>query len=70
MQGLKKGRYRHHTGKKYEFLDIVTDTETDENIVVYRELFDKFNVLVCPESVFTGYVPGSGKVPIFQWIED
>ncbi len=61
------GRYRHYTGRTYDVLDVVQDSETNEQHVVYMEL-DKKDVLICPLSVFTGLVPGH-LLPRFEWIE-
>ncbi len=71
MEHLKIGStYRHYSGKLYELLEIVCDSETLEKQVVYRELFDKFEVLVCHYSMFTALLPGKTLMPIFEWIED
>ena len=59
--------YRHYSGKLYELIEVVTDSETFEKQVVYQELFEKFEILVCHYSVFTALVPGNTLMPVFEW---
>ncbi|MBN1385823.1 DUF1653 domain-containing protein [Candidatus Woesearchaeota archaeon] len=61
-----KGRYRHYKGKEYEVIGIGRDSETLEDVVVYRALYDdaRFgnNALwVRPKEEFFGDVEVNGK---------
>ena len=38
MAELKAGRYRHFKGKEYEVIAVAKDSETLEDMVVYRAL--------------------------------
>ncbi len=56
---LTPGKYRHFKGKEYELLDTATDSETGEELVVYRALYGDRKLWVRPahaflEEVFTG----------------
>jgi hypothetical protein len=36
---LKKGKYRHYKGKEYELIGIARHSETLEELVVYKALY-------------------------------
>jgi hypothetical protein len=36
---MKPGRYRHYKGKDYEVLGVARHSETEEEYVVYRQLY-------------------------------
>jgi len=38
---FKKGKYQHYKGNYYEVLDIVTHSETEERLVLYKPLYEK-----------------------------
>lgn len=62
----KRGIYRHYKGKRYELLDIATHSETLEQMVVYRKLYDDGGVWVRPLSMWSELVEYEGKtVPRF-----
>ncbi len=71
---MKFGRYRHYKGKEYEVVGIARHSETLEEMVVYRALYDskKFgnNALwVRPESMFLEEIEVDGiKVRRFEFI--
>jgi hypothetical protein len=37
---LKPGIYRHYKGNRYEVIGIGKDTETEEDVVIYRPLYE------------------------------
>ena len=58
---LKKGQYRHYKGNLYEVLEIARHSETEELHVVYRQLYDTYDVWIRPLSMFTESVCINGK---------
>jgi hypothetical protein len=40
MNDLKPGKYQHFKGKFYEVIDVGRDSDTLEEMVVYRALYD------------------------------
>lgn len=74
MQELKPGKYRHYKGKLYEVIGVSRHSETFEELVVYRALYDdeKFgkNALwVRPKKMFLESVIVNGKeVPRFKYV--
>lgn len=75
MEGLAPGTYRHYKGKLYEVLGIARHSETLEELVVYRALYDspefgKNALWVRPKEMFLETVTVDGKiVPRFARIE-
>ena len=76
MAEVRPGKYRHYKGNLYEVLEIARHTETLEEFVVYRALYDseKFgkNALwVRPKAMFLETLTISGKkFPRFQYISE
>ena len=74
MTDVKFGKYFHYKGKHYEVVGVARHTETMEELVVYRALYDspEFgpNALwVRPKEMFIETVDVSGeKVPRFKYI--
>ena len=63
---LKPGIYRHYSGKLYEFIAVAHHSETLEELVVYRALYEdkrfgKNAVWVRPKDLFTDTVVLDGK---------
>lgn len=66
---LKLGKYRHHKGKEYEVIGVARHSETLEELVVYRALYDDHELWVRPIAMFTEEVEVSGeKVSRFQYV--
>ncbi len=74
MQGIKPGKYQHFKGKFYEVIGSARHSETFEEMVVYRALFESkefgINALwVRPKAMFLEEVAVDGrKVPRFKWV--
>ena len=63
------GRYRHFKGGEYEFICISKNSETMEDLVIYKELFGEHKVWARPASMFYQFVDINGnKVPRFEHI--
>ena len=58
---IEPGKYRHFKGKEYEVLFTARHSETLEEIVVYRKLYDDFSVWVRPASMWNETVERDGK---------
>lgn len=72
--GLKLGKYQHYKGKFYEVIGIAKHSETLEEFVIYKALYNSKefgkNVLwMRPKKMFLESVNVNGKkVPRFQYI--
>lgn len=58
---LPCGIYRHYKGNYYEVIDRARDTETLEEVVVYRALYGKFELWVRPISTFLDNIEINGQ---------
>jgi hypothetical protein len=66
-----RGRYRHYKGNYYEVIDVVTHSETEEKLVLYRALYGEQELWVRPLSMFTESVDIDGRiVPRFAYLEE
>lgn len=52
--------YQHYKGNKYQIIALAKHTETEENLVVYRNV-DTFDTWARPEKMFFSYVFVDGK---------
>lgn len=62
MDEIKKGRYRHFKGNEYEVLFVAKNSETLEDMVVYRALYGDRGVWVRPASMWNEIVERDGRV--------
>lgn len=70
MAELKIGRYRHFKGMEYEVLCLAKDSETTEDMVVYRALYGEGTVWVRPLTMFLETVTRNGQcMPRFTYID-
>lgn len=68
---VKPGKYRHYKGKDYEVIGTARHSETLEEMVVYKHLFEdefgKNSLWVRPKEMFLENVLVDGKeVPRFK----
>ena len=74
MIDLKLGKYQHYKGKFYEVLGVARHSETSEELVVYRALYDSkefgnYALWVRPKPMFLENVNIDGKeIPRFRYI--
>ena len=68
---MKTGRYRHYKGNEYIVLGVARHSETEEELVVYRQDYGERGLWVRPLGMFLETVNLSGRtVPRFEWIGD
>lgn len=68
---IKKGTYRHtKSGKLYEVLGVALQTETHEQLVIYRPLYDnEYELFARPYDMFVELTLIDGQeVPRFEKI--
>ncbi len=58
---IKLGRYRHYKNKDYQVLGIARHSETGEELVVYKKLYDDYSMCVRPLLMFIEKVEVNGK---------
>jgi len=74
MEEIRVGKYKHYKGKFYKVIGVARHSETLEELVIYRALYEdeKFgkNALWArPKKMFLEYVTINGKrVPRFEYI--
>jgi len=61
MAEIKLGKYRHFKGNEYEVLYIGKDSETMEDVVIYRALYGDKGVWVRPARMWNETVERDGK---------
>ena len=67
---IKKGKYLHFKGGQYEVLHMASHSETMEDLVVYRALYDEKRIWVRPAAMWNHNVFANGKsVKRFELIE-
>ena len=68
---IKNGIYQHYKGNKYEVIGIAKHSETLEDLVVYRALYDNnvSQLWVRPLKMFTETIENDGKeIERFKYI--
>ena len=60
MPTIKPGRYRHFKGKEYEVIGTARHSETLEELVVYRALYDDGGLWVRPAAMWSETVDRDG----------
>lgn len=75
MNDLKLGKYQHYKGNFYELIGVARHSETLEEMVVYRALYEskdfgKNALWVRPKAMFMENVVIDGKeMPRFKFVE-
>lgn len=68
---IEPGRYRHYKGNDYEVLGVARHSETEEEFVVYRALYDERGLWIRPAAMFLELVLIEGQPrPRFERILD
>ena len=71
MSDIKLGKYRHFKGDEYEVVALAHNSETMEDMVVYKALYGNFDYWVRPASMWNETVERDGKVfKRFTYIEE
>lgn len=68
---LQLGKYKHYKGKNYEVVGVAKHSETLEELVVYKALYQntESNLWVRPLKMFTEMVVVDGKeVKRFEYV--
>ena len=67
MNEITPGRYRHYKGNEYTVIGVALHSETQEEIVVYRQEYEEHGLWVRPKKMFLETVKVDGQdVPRFQ----
>jgi cyclomaltodextrinase / maltogenic alpha-amylase / neopullulanase len=72
MVKIKLGTYRHFKGNNYEVIGVATHSETLEEFVVYKALYDNkvSKLWIRPKKTFVQKVEIAGKlIPRFKFIK-
>jgi len=71
MTELPPGRYRHYKGNEYTVLGVARHSETQQELVVYRQEYGDYGLWVRPMKMFLERVMVDGKeVPRFYFLGD
>ena len=73
--GVRPGRYRHHKGNFYEVIGVARHSETLEELVVYKALYEtgfgKDSLWVRPKEMFLETIERDGKkMKRFEFVGD
>lgn len=68
---IKPGRYKHFKGNEYEVIGLAKDSETLEDLVVYKALYGDYGLWVRPLKMWNELVEKEGKkYKRFTFMED
>ena len=66
---VQPGRYRHYKGRDYIVIAVARHSETDEELVVYRQDYGERALWCRPRQMFEETVVVGGQtVPRFQYV--
>jgi hypothetical protein len=67
MSSVQAGRYRHYKGNEYSVIGVARHSETEEELVVYRQEYGERGLWVRPAAMFAETVKIDGRqVPRFE----
>ncbi len=70
-QSVIPGRYRHYKGQFYVVVGVARHSETEEEMVVYRQDYGDRSLWVRPASMFAETIQKDGVLfPRFELIEE
>ncbi len=66
---MRTGRYRHYKGNEYTVIGVARHSESDEELVVYRQNYGDRSLWVRPKTMFEEAIDLSGtRVPRFEFL--
>ena len=69
MTSIQAGLYRHYKGKEYTVLGVARHSETNEELVVYRQEYGDHGLWVRPKKMFLESVEVAGhEVHRFRYV--
>ena len=69
MEEVKLGKYKHFKGREYEVVGMAKHSETLEEFVVYKALYDEGQIWIRPKNMFLEIVEKDGyKGPRFVYV--
>jgi len=67
---IRPGRYRHYKGQDYIVIGVARHSETEEELVVYRQDYGAHGLWVRPLSMFLETIEVQGQqLPRFHFVE-
>lgn len=71
MSDIRPGRYRHFKGNDYQVIGVAKDSETMEEVVVYRALYGERGLWVRSARMFAETIERDGEVmPRFRLLSE
>lgn len=68
---MQKGIYQHYKGNRYEVIDTVKHSESEETMVLYRTMYGDKSLWVRPYDMFFENITLEDKtIPRFKYIGD
>lgn len=68
---IQTGRYRHYKGNDYIVIGVARHSETEEDMVVYRQDYGEHGLWVRPAEMFLETIEVNGQArPRFEFISN
>ena len=65
------GKYRHYKGNEYEVIGVGKHTEAEERLVVYKALYEPYEIWIRPFDMFFETIDVGGKnIQRFEKLEN